>query len=136
MNGGKRCFTENMVVDTTVWVHLFRRDGKARDFLLGLGEEIVVSRTTVMEIIYGGKSRQDISNMWNQFRSLGVIVKEIDEGISVMAGEIFEEYFPTRGIGLMDTFVAATAVVNGWRLATHNKKHFDFIEGLELVVPY
>lgn len=125
-----------MIVDTTVWIHLFRREEKAKEFLLGLDEEIVVSRITVMEIVYGRKSREDVSNMWKQFRSLNVVVKEINEGISVKAGEIFEKYFPTKGIGLLDTFVAATAIESHMVLATHNKKHFSFIEGLNLLVPY
>lgn len=136
MSGEGRFFTENMVIDTTVWVHLFRREQRAKDFLLNLGEEIVASRITVMEIIYGRKSKKDISNMWRQFKSLGVNVKEIDNGISARAGEIFERYFPTRGIGLLDAFVAATAIESGMALATHNRRHFDFIESLDLIVPY
>jgi hypothetical protein len=36
MSKWRRNFTENMVVDTTVWVHFFRKKKKAREFLLGL----------------------------------------------------------------------------------------------------
>lgn len=89
-----------------------------------------------MEIIYGRKSREDIGNMWRQFQSLNVKVEEINEEISTMAGGLFEKYFPTKGIGLLDTFVAATALVHGQKLVTHNLKHFRFIKGLDLIVPY
>lgn len=125
-----------MVIDTTVWVHFFRKDEKAKEFLLNLKEEISVSRITVMEIIYGRKSKADINNMWKQFGNLGVEILEINEDISAKAGEIFEMYFPTRGIGLLDAFVAATAIEENLILATHNKKHFSFINGLDLIVPY
>lgn len=127
---------ENMVVDTTVWVHFFRKDERAKEFLLGLEEDILVSRITVMEIIFGRKSKTDIENMWRQFEKLDVGVVEINENISAKAGEIFERYFPTRGIGLLDTFVAATAMDGGLTLATHNVKHFNFIKSLNLTVPY
>jgi len=125
-----------MIIDTTVWIHLFRKEEKAREFLLGLKDDIAVSRITVMEIIYGRSSKKDITTMWKQFEGLGVRVEEIDEDISARAGRIFETYFPTRGIGLLDTFVAATAIERDMPVVTHNKRHFDFIEGLELIVPY
>ena len=125
-----------MIIDTTVWVHLFRKEDKAREFLLSLKGEIVVSRITVMELVYGRSSSRDVASMWKQFKSLGVAVKEIDEGISAIAGTIFERYFPTKGIGLLDAFVAATALVRNEKLVTHNVKHFRFIEDLDLIVPY
>ena len=125
-----------MIIDTTVWVHFFRKDEKASVFLLNLKDEIVVSRITVMEIVYGRKSKKDVINMWKQFRNLSVKVQDIDRHISVKAGEIFEKHFPTQGIGLLDTFIAATALENHTILATHNIKHFKFIKGLELIIPY
>ena len=126
----------NMVIDTTVWVHFFRKEEKAKEFLLNLKEGISVSRITVMEIIYGRKSKADVNNMWRQFENLDVEVVEINESISAKAGEIFEKYFPTRGIGLLDAFVAATAIENNLALVTHNRRHFNFIDGLDLIVPY
>ncbi len=136
MSGEKGFCTENMIVDTTVWVHFFRREEKSKEFLLSLREEIAVSRITIMELVYGRRSKKDIGNMRRQFKNLDVRVEEINEGISTMAGEIFEKYCPTKGIGLLDAFVAATAIVHGKKLATHNTKHFRFIKGLELVVLY
>jgi hypothetical protein len=136
MSGGRKFFTVNMVVDTTVWVHLFRKEEKAKDFLLNLKGDILISRITVMEIIYGRKSKTDVSKMWRQFENLGVELIEISEEISEMAGEIFEKHYPTRGIGLLDAFVAATALVRREKLTTHNIKHFRFIKELELVEPY
>ncbi len=136
MNGGRKFCTVNMVIDTTVWVHLFRRDERAREFLLNLNEDLIVCRTSVMELIYGRSSKSDIVKMQKQFKSLNIVIKEIDERISSTAGEIFEQYFPTRGIGLLDSFVAATAIINREKLATHNTKHFKFISDLEIIKPY
>jgi predicted nucleic acid-binding protein len=38
-------------------------------------------------------------------------------------------------IALADLFIAATAIANGLPLATLNRKHFDKIDGLKLILP-
>ena len=40
-----------------------------------------------------------------------------------------------KQIDLADLFIAATAIANGLPLATLNRKHFDNIDGLKLIVP-
>jgi len=39
-----------------------------------------------------------------------------------------------KQIAFADLFIAATAVSNGLSLATLNKKHFERIEGLDVIV--
>lgn len=128
--------TENMLIDSTVFIQFFRNDVRARKYLMELSGEIKTSRIVVMEIVAGLKSKDKILKMWKQIDSLGVDVVEIDEEISRQAGDLFEKYYPTEGLGLMDAFIAATALKFGEKLVTHNIKHFKFIKGLDLIVPY
>ena len=127
---------ESMVIDSTVFVGYFRNNQKAINYLVNLREEIVTSRVVVMEIVAGLRSKSKITIMTGQLENLNVRILEIDEAISKLAGEIFEKYHATDGIGTMDAFVAATAMKYGNKLVTHNLKHFKMIKGLKLVAPY
>lgn len=127
---------ESMQIDSTVFVGFFRKNKQAQDYLLNLQEDVVLSRVVLMEIVAGLKSKEKIKKMKEQLEELHAILVEVDEEISELAGELFEKYNGTEGIGLMDAFIAASALVDGGKLVTHNTKHFRFIKELELVVPY
>lgn len=125
-----------MVVDTTVLVDFFRDCEKAREYFLGESERLEISRATVLELIAGLESKQKISRLKKQIEELSMGVVEIDEGISRRGGDLFEEHYHSHGLSGFDALVAATALAYGGKLVTHNAKHFKFIKGLDLIVPY
>ena len=125
-----------MVLDTTVFIDLFRDKKPAKDFFLYTLFPLRTSRIVVMELIYGLKMKKDIKLLLKQLESLHIEITEIDEDLSKEAGRLFETYFHSHGLGVMDAFVAATALVRQEELATHNVKHYRFIKGLKLVTPY
>ncbi|MBI5358806.1 hypothetical protein HZB69_04245 [Candidatus Amesbacteria bacterium] len=65
-----------------------------------------------------------------------MIIDSVNEEISLLAGELFRDYYASNGIGIIDCFIAATAMERRKKLATHNSKHFKFIKDLELIIPY
>ena len=125
-----------MVVDTTVFVDLFRQDVKASKFLLNTKESLILSRVVLMELLRGLKSKREIKIMAKQLKALGIEVLEINENISMIAGDLFEKYYHSYGLGIMDALVAASAIVTKDTLISHNIKHFTFIKELKLVKPY
>ena len=125
-----------MIVDTTVFIDLFRDYSPAKQFLISTSEPLKVSRVVLMELIRGLTSRKGIKILLRQMEALGTEVLEINDGISKVAGELFEDYYHAHGLGIMDALVAATAKVYGEKLATHNTKHFKFITGIDLLMPY
>lgn len=127
---------EIMVIDTTVFIDFFRGEKKAEEFLINTNEPFVISRVVLMELIRGLKSKRDIKVLLKQLASLTIEVKELDEEISQTAGSLFEAYYHSHGLGIMDALVAATAFVQKNNLTTHNLKHFNFIKGLKLIKPY
>lgn len=127
---------ENMLVDSTVLIQFFRNSNEAKDFLSNTPEQLSISRIVLMEIQTGLKSKAAATKAENQIRELDIEIIEVDSDISYLASQIFFEHHYTQGIGMMDAFIAATASVKGEKLVTHNVKHFKFIKGLELVIPY
>ena len=89
-----------------------------------------------MEIIAGCRNRVEMNRCLKTVRDLKLEIIEISESISEQAGEIFVTYFHQFGLGITDALIAATALVRREILATHNTKHFRFIKGLELKLPY
>lgn len=125
-----------MLTDTTIFIDLFRGKNSAKQYLLDLKETIKISRVVVMELIFGSRSKNEMSLIKKQLASLGAEVVEIDSEISQLAGKLLEAKFHSHGLGIMDALIAATAMSKNEKLATHNIKHFQFINRLEVVQPY
>lgn len=125
-----------MLIDTTVFIDLFRGKNSAKQYLLDLKETVKISRVTQMELIFGSRSKNEMSLIKKQLASLGVEIIEIDSEISKLAGKLLEEKFHSNGLGIMDALIAATAISQSEKLATHNIKHFQFINQLQVFPPY
>lgn len=125
-----------MLVDTTVFIDLLRQEKKAKEYLLEVKEPLTISKVIQMELISGSRSKKEVEVINRLLEDLKVEIVEINERISQKAGEFFEKYFPQKGMGALDAFIAATAIFRQETLATHNTKHFKFIKGLRLTKPY
>lgn len=126
-----------MVVDTGVFVDLLRGQAKAGEYIARLEETVKVSRLTVMELIRGVSSKLELKKLTRQMEALQPIdVVEVNEEISMKAGEIFAGHWLPDSLGIIDSFIGATAMELGEVLVTKNKKHFKNVTGLDLIVPY
>ena len=124
-----------MIIDTTILVDLFRNNPEAKRFLLE-EQNLGISRISMMELVYGSPSKNKLLLIQKQISALNIEIVEISETISLLGGKIFDSYFHTTGIGILDAFIAATAISSGNSLATHNLKHFQKIKDLKVVKPY
>lgn len=126
----------DMIVDSTIIVDLIRGKEEAKSFIENQNEKLFISRAGAMEMLEGAKTKKDWKTIQKLLESLKIEAIEISESISKSAAGIFENFWHSHGIGVMDSFIAATALVLDEPLVTHNVKHFQFIKGLKIVIPY
>src|SRR3989338_8457582 len=125
-----------MVIDSTILVDVARDQASAKKFLEATEGKLFISRAGVMEMVRGSRNKRDFKAISKLIASLNMEIVEISDEISAVAGAIFENYWHSHGVGAMDSFIAATALVLKESLATHNIKHFKPIKELNLTVPY
>lgn len=125
-----------MLLDTSVFIDLIRKYPPATkafsETLSGQSASIV----TKLELIAGLKSKKEIASIENLFRDFQIILLPITDDVSVTSENIFIKYYHSHGVGILDSFIAATALVYDEELITRNTKHLDFIPNLKLIKPY
>ena len=121
------------LVNTNVLVDLTRGNRAAADYLDSLGDAWSISMITGLELLAGARTQRETNDLdvvlerlprdpaHGEHRAPGV---RADEGLyaiprSVSAGAL----------------IAATALEEGLKLASKNRKHFEMIDGLDLELP-
>jgi len=120
-----------LLIDTCIWVDLFRSRVEAVRYIEGLSERPMVSALIVAELFAGAKGKVEERKLEYWVRSVEVI--EVDGEIGKAAGQLKAKYGPSHGTGLADAVIAATASSRGAQLVTLNAKHFPM---LDIVKPY
>ena len=98
-------------------------------------QEVAISAITLAETRFGlallqpdDKRRRTVDLLLNEFQVLPWTGKAADR-----YGDIAARLYQTgQPIGVMDTQIAAHALVLGLPLVTHNTRHFERIPGLKL----
>ena len=71
--------------------------------------------------------------MWRLVQGSPIVY--LDKEILIKAVEIRKHLLvKSKRVVLLDCFIAATAMVNGWTLITRNTRDFNSISGLQLKV--
>ncbi|AEE48642.1 type II toxin-antitoxin system VapC family toxin [Haliscomenobacter hydrossis] len=121
-------------LDTSILIDFFRKEKKENSLFFRLTQQyriFTVSVITEYEIFVG--SNQEQQEFWENFFSR-IVVLPFDSASSQVAVQIFKDLkAKNKLIEIPDILIAATAINNNLPLATTNLKHFDRIEGLELV---
>ena len=124
-----------VVLDTSILIDFFRKTAKNKTELIKLVDEgysYCISAITEYEIYVGATVAQH--GYWKQFL-LTTNVLPFDTDAVVKAVEINHQLKRKRQqIDIADLFIAASSMINGLPLATLNKKHFERIEGLRLIL--
>ena len=123
-----------VLVDTSILIDLFRKTDKENAVLVSLvrqGYIFCISAVTDYEIYTGATFGQ--IDFWNAFL-LKTEVLPFDKTIAKLAVEINLQLKKKRKqIAIPDLFIAATAIANNLPFATLNRKHFNRIEGLNII---
>ena len=126
-----------VVLDTDILSALMRKNPKvtaqARTYLIQHGQ-FTISIITRYEILRGLKAKQAVRQIavFDAFCVRNKILTITDDVI-LQAAETYADLY-RRGelIGDADILIAATALVNGFRVVTNNEEHFRRITGLQV----
>jgi len=124
---------QTVLVDTSILVDYFRkkRKDKASLYTLSLESNLAVSTITEFEFLVGLKE-EHIGFAIELFKRFAVF--PFDSRCATVAALIYRGLKEkNKLISVADIFIAATAVSNKAALATLNRRHFERIEGLEIV---
>jgi tRNA(fMet)-specific endonuclease VapC len=129
MEGGIVC------LDTSILIDFFRKKNKENSAFFKLTQNhsnFAVSTITEFEI-YTGSTKEQIP-FWDSFFD-AVTVLPFDSETAKKAVEISKDLNSrNKRIEIPDIFIATTAIRFGFKLATLNRKHFERIHSLELIL--
>ena len=121
-----------VLIDTCVLIDYSRGRPAARDFLLKLSSDPLVSVITVAEMFAGVRDGRERAWLETWIEDLDVL--QISAEIAKLGGLYYRDHRPRHGTSLTDALIAATARVHGARLVTCNVRHFPMLD--DLLVPY
>lgn len=123
-----------VLADTSILIDLFRKSEKANSKFVQLalqGYEFQISAITEYEVYTGATTAQ--LPFWDDLLQEVKVISFDKEvvNIAVMINRQLKQ--KRKQIDLADLFIAATAITHGLPFATLNRKHFDRIDGLNIV---
>ncbi len=120
-----------MIFDTDILVWVSRDDAHA-NALVNAEKDRAVSIVSLMELLTGAKSKADLLRTRQFFVDLEIRIIPINEPISYLAANLFQDHRLVDGLGITDALIAATAREAGETLTTANIRHFRGIPNLSL----
>jgi tRNA(fMet)-specific endonuclease VapC len=125
---------EIICLDSSILIDFFRKKKKENSIFYQLTQNYQLFATSVIteyEIFTGSTKEQQ--DFWEDFFRK-IIVLPFDSETDKFAIQIYKELkSKSKLIEIPDILIAATALKNNMKLATINRKHFERIEGLELI---
>lgn len=124
-------------VDSSVLIEYFRKSKKENSFFYKLLDKnfqgFAASVIVHFEIYKGASGLQ--TEYWNNLFE-DILIVPYNQSINKIGLSIYQQLKRVRkSIEFRDLAIAATALFSNRPLATINKKHFENIEGLELITP-
>jgi predicted nucleic acid-binding protein len=96
--------------------------------------QLSISIPTKLEVLNGARNKREQSMLIDLLSSFDEAVHSEE---SMRTGlVVFVEYHLSHGIGMFDSMLAGLALASNSKLATRNRKHYDFIPGLKLETHY
>ena len=123
------------VLDTTVIIHLFRKDQSALQWLEAMQDILSITPITWMEIMVGVANKQAQTDSLRLLRGFEMIYLTPDDMDWAMA-QMLAFHF-SHGVGVMDCFIASVCQRLNVPIFTHNQKDYLKVLPANLVVkPY
>jgi predicted nucleic acid-binding protein len=130
---------ENKIIclDTSVLIDYYRKKDKSKTLFYKLTEQysvFAVSAVTEYELYVGNSDEQN--DFWNKF-FMKIIVLPFDTESVKKSVAIYKQLkLKSKLIEVPDILIAGTVIKNNLTLATLNQKHFERIEGLNIITSY
>ena len=117
-----------IIVDTDIIIKAFRGNKELEDELRSIKSNVVISAITAFELYQGVQSPRRVIELNKQLKVFSIV--HLNEQISQKALSLFKTYKSRETLLVGDTLIAATALLNNYKLFTDNKKDFSFIKEL------
>lgn len=124
-----------VVADTSVFIKHFRATKKEKTALYQLTKNFTVLTASVVvyELLMGATTKEKTGTVEGYLEDVKVLL--FDERAARKAAEIYHQLrLNNKMIEFRDIFIAAIYIVNNLELATLNKKYFERIDGLSLLL--
>ena len=124
---------DTVLIDTSVIIGVLRQHANAITLAGAMkGAPKAVTDTVIAEVLAGARDKREfyflLTHLRDHFQWLSSDARE-----STLFRDILLRYGPHRGVHIVDYQIAAAALAHDLPLATLNRKHVQFIEGLRLV---
>jgi len=121
-----------VIFDTNILIELYRGNLKVKEETERIKSNVFyVSSITVAEFMVGAKDKADFKRIEKQLSKYTPI--PINPDITDIFIDLFRTLTLSHRPGIADTLIAATALYYHLPLYTYNKKHFQFIPGIQLI---
>jgi len=121
-----------VIFDTNILIELYRGNVAVKEEIVKLNTHVFyISSITVAEFMVGAKDKADLKRIEKQLSKYTAI--PINTDITDIFLDLFRTLALSHRPGIADTLIAATALYYHLPLYTYNKRHFQFIPGIELV---
>jgi predicted nucleic acid-binding protein len=120
------------LVDTDILVDLLRSNEGAADYVDSLGDWSL-ALVSAMELLAGAKGNQQVREINILVATYGAV--PLNSEVGQLAYNLMSTYASSHGLDPADALIAATAIHDGRKLATRNRKHFEAIGGLDIETP-
>ncbi len=128
---------KTLMVDTSLLLNHFRKTKRETSKLFKRIEEfdrIAISAITEYEVLVGATETQ--VSFWTDLFSEFEILKFDSETVQAAIKIKLDLKRKRKSIETADLFIAATAVVNELAFDTLNRKHFEYIDQLQLLTEF
>jgi predicted nucleic acid-binding protein len=122
-----------MLVNSDVIIWYMRGNIIARNVLDNL-DNLTISAITYMELVQGMRNKAELTALETTLINWRATVLPLNENISEIAIMLVKQFFLSHSLMLGDALIAATALNSGLPLLTANNKHYQMINGLELLI--
>jgi predicted nucleic acid-binding protein len=92
-----------------------------------------VSIITALELVVGARNKKEVSEIDQLVASFSPIPLTTEIGNSAYG--LLRQFAKSHGLRVFDSLIAATALEEDLTLVSRNKKHFEMIGALNLLVP-
>jgi hypothetical protein len=124
--------SQRLLTDTDVLIDFLRGRAEAVAFVHGLTDPPLVSAVTVAELYAGVRDGAERAALDALIATATVL--PVDAATAVRGGLFRRDYGKSRGVGVADALIAATAELAGATRVTLNQKHFPMLASV--LVPY
>src|SRR5206468_2137841 len=124
-----------ILLDSDVVVDLLRGRPHAIAWLTSLGSQrITVPGYVAMEVIQGCHGGAALARTQRELANYDIVWP--DAAACAQAMSVFETFWLSHKLGLLDALIGQTAVALGEPLHTFNVKHLGLVPGLKAIQPY